>query len=140
MTQCTRKFKIHKKNFYTIPSTGMICKWKILSKTNAKCCLIIDDVKIDVPLKNSKIIDIAEIRKYIKELYPENEKQHMISRLEHLFYEQQLHAMAYYAHVNDEVFFSTIFTGNCKRIQLDFGKNGPEIIEVEETYIDRTNK
>lgn len=136
MVFSTRQYEIKKSDGYCIKQRGMVSKWKILTPTKKTCVLIIDDIPIITPqTKEKKIIDIKIIREYLKNIQPVDEITNTISRLESLFFEQQIHAMSYYHHVNDDVFSSTFFTANIKKLQLDFGKDGPETIKIEETYV-----
>lgn len=133
----TRKFTLHRDKQYTIPSTGMIQQWKIITPNAGKALLVIGENIVNIPRKDANVFNFKEIRKYISDIIPETCEQHMIARLEYLFYEQQIMAMPYYGHVDDDLFSTTLFTGDIKKVQLDFGSRGLDTVEIEETYITR---
>lgn len=140
MTYSTRQYEIKKENGYQIKQRGMVLKWKIITPTQKTCMLIVNGIPIITPqTKKDKVIDISVIRNYLRNIEPIDEKTNTIYRQESIFFEQQLHAMSYYHHVDDEVFRNTFFTPNIQTLQLDFGKDGPNVVKVEETYVTVSN-
>ena len=133
----TRNFTIHRDKNYTIPSTGMIVEWKITTPNAGKALLVIGENIVNVPRKDANVFNFKEIRNYIANIVPMTPQQHMMARLEYLFYEQQIMAMPYYGHVDDDVFSSTLFTGEIKSLQLNFGTRGLDKVEIQETYVER---
>ncbi len=127
----TRKYKIKKDQDYVVPSKGLILSWKIL---NCKFVpiLYINDKIIKYPRKDKNIISLKELRDYIRETYDSP----FLESLENVFYINQLYGIEFYKTLSNKDLFNSIFTRDIK-IQLHFGKNGPEEVEVEEEYWDR---
>jgi tRNA-binding EMAP/Myf-like protein len=135
----TRVYKVKKSEGYIIPSKGMICSWKVLDK---KCkivpCFCINDRIIISPRKNKKIIDIAELRNYIRNIdVPEEPHEIELDSFENLFYNYQLYGIQFYQTLTNKQLFDSLFTRDIKQIQISFGPNGPDEVEIEETYWDR---
>lgn len=133
----TRRYKVKKNQFYTIPSKGMIRSWRVVDDCKFIPILYIDDKIVRVPREDKNYISISHIRNYIRSLdAPESPVEVELDRLENVFYNHQLYGIEYYSTLTDKELFDCVFTRDIK-VQLSFGANGPEEVEIEEEYWDR---
>lgn len=133
-----RKYNIKKNDGYTVPSKGLIKSWRITDKTLKFIpLLIIDDHRIrGVPREDKFFIDIKEIREYIRDPNREPD-EYNLDNFESIMYINQLYALEFYESLSSKDLFSSLFTRDYKKIQLYFGVNGPDEVEIEEEFWDR---
>ena len=135
----TRRYKVKKSNGYTVPSKGMILSWRIVDE-NCKMIPIlqINGKTIRAPRSDKHFISISEIRNYIRNIeVPEEPHEIELDSFENLFYNYQLYGIEYYPTLTNKQLFDSLFTRDIKMIQLSFGVNGPDEVEVEEEFWDR---
>ena len=135
----TRKYKIKKDENYTIPSKGLIESWRLVDCINFIPILYINGKIIKFKRENKNIISIPELRNYIRNIDSEDENFILLDNLENVMYHEQLYALEYYQSLSNNDMFNSLFTKNLN-IQLSFGDYGPDEVEIEETYWDRTTK
>ena len=135
----TRKYKIKKDENYTIPSKGLIKSWRLVDCINFIPILYINGKIIKFKRENKNIISIPELRNYIRNIDIEDENFILLDNLENVMYHEQLYALEYYQSLSNNDMFNSLFTKNLN-IQLSFGDYGPDEVEIEETYWDRTTK
>lgn len=136
----TRQFKVKKDEGYGVPSKGLIKSWTVVDNSLKFIpILIIDDYKIrGVPRKNKFVISIEEIRSYIRN--PNRDPDEFnLDNFEAVAYINQLYALEFYKTLTDEQLFGSLFTRDYKTVQLSFGLNGPDEVEIEEEFWDRNN-
>jgi len=136
----TRRFIVKKNEGYGVPSKGLIKSWTVVQK-DLKFIpfLVIDDYLIrGVPRKDRLKIDIEEIRTFIRS--PDRDPdEYNLDNFESIAYINQLYALEFYKTLTNEQLFSSLFTRDYKKVQISFGKNGPDEVEIEEEYWDRNN-
>jgi len=135
----TRRYTVKKNEGYGVPSKGLIDSWAVVDKSiNFLPILIVDGYKVRTPRKNKHTISLEEIRSYIRN--PEREPdEHNLDNFESSMYINQLYALEFYKTLTDTQLFNSIFTRDYKSIQLSFGPNGPDEVEIEETFWDRNS-
>lgn len=136
----TRRFKVKKDEGYGVPSKGLIKSWTVVDKDLKFIpILIIDDYRIrGVPRDDRFTISIGEIRSYIRN--PEREQdEYNLDNFESIAYINQLYALEFYKSLTDKELFESLFTRDYKTIQISFGVNGPDEVEIEEEFWDRNN-
>lgn len=135
----TRRYKVKKSQDYTIPSKGMIRSWRMID-SNCKMIpiLYINGRVIRTPRSDKNLISISEIRNYIRGIeVPEEQYQIELDSFETLFYNYQLYGIEYYPTLTNQELFNSLFTRDIKKLQLSFGRNGPDEVEIEEEFWDR---
>lgn len=136
----TRRFNVKKEEGYGVPSKGLIKSWTVVDKElKFVPILIIDDYRVrGVPRKERLTISIGEIRSYIRQ--PDREPdEYNLDNFESIAYINQLYALEFYKTLTDEQLFSSLFTRDYKTVQISFGLNGPDEVEIEEEFWDRNN-
>lgn len=136
----TRRFSVKKEEGYGVPSKGLIKSWTVVDKTLKFIpILIIDDYRIrGVPRKDKLTISIEEIRSYIRN--PDRDPdEYSLDNFESIAYINQLYALEFYKTLTDAELFGSIFTRDYKTVQISFGLNGPDEVEIEEEFWDRNN-
>jgi hypothetical protein len=135
----TRKYKVKKNQGYTVPSKGLIRSWKMVDENcNISPVLYINNRIIDISRKDKNTVCIAEIRKFINDIdCPEEEYEQNLVSFGDLFYNYQLFSLPYYPKLSNNDYSSSLFTKDIKSIQLSFGEDGPNEVEIEEEYWDR---
>jgi len=136
----TRRFNVKKEEGYGIPSKGLIKSWTVVDK-NLKFVpiLVIDDYRVrGVPRKDKHTISVEEIRSYIRN--PDRDPDEFnLDNFESIAYINQLYALEFYKTLTDRELFNSIFTRDYKNVQISFGTNGPDEVEIEEEFWDRNN-
>lgn len=136
----TRRFFVKKNERYGVPSKGLIKSWTVVDKTLQFIpILVMDDYRIrGVPRKDKYTISIDEIRSYIRN--PDRDADNYnLDNFESVAYINQLYALEFYKTLTDRELFGSIFTRDYKTVQISFGENGPDEVEIEEEYWDRNN-
>jgi hypothetical protein len=160
MKLATRTFFLQKCQGYLVPSKGLIKSWKIITGWNKekKNVMIyeepteekkieikefpipkitLDNFILDIPHSDPYLIDWTTIRQFCRDLIPMSIEETRWDSFEQLLFGYQLYAVAHYQGVDS--FFDYIFTKDINKIIFDFG-DGPDEIEVEEVYWDRSSK
>lgn len=135
----TRRYKVKKSQEYTVPSKGLIRYWKMVDN-NCKFIpiLYINGRAIRTPRSDKNTISISEIRNYIRNLeYIESQQEHELELFEQLFFNNQLYGIEYYKTLTNKELSESLFTRDIKKLQISFGSNGPEEVEIEEEFWDR---
>jgi hypothetical protein len=135
----TRRYKVKKTEGYNVPSRGLIRSWKMIDD---KCkfipILYINGIPIRTPRSDKNLLSISEIRNYIRNLeYIESKYEHDLDLLEQLFFNNQLYGIEYYKTLTNKDLSESLFTRDLKKLQISFGSNGPEEVEIEEEFWDR---
>lgn len=136
----TRRFKVKKDEGYGVPSKGLINSWTVVDKElKFVPILIIDDYKIrGIPRKDRFTISIEEIRSYIRN--PDRDlDEYNLDNFESIAYINQLYALEFYKSLTNKQLFGSLFTRDYKTVQISFGINGPDEVEIEEEFWDRNN-
>ena len=123
-----------------IPSKGLIKSWRVVDTTLKFIpILIVDGYKVrGVSRKNRFLISMDEIRSYIRN--PEREESEFnLDNFESVAYINQLYATEFYKSLTDDDLFKSLFTRDYAKIQISFGENGPDEVEIEEEYWDRNS-
>lgn len=133
-----RIYKLKKNNNYKIPSKGLIQSWKVLN-CGFIPILVVNDYKIKHSRKQKELISIPELRKYIREIeFPQTQIEKELDNIENNFCMYQLYATEYYKTLPNEDLFNSLFTRDIN-VNLYFGPNAPDEIEIEEEYWDRNS-
>jgi hypothetical protein len=136
----TRRFVVKKNEGYGVPSKGLIKSWNVVQK-DLKFIpfLVVDEYLIrGVPRKDRLKIDIEEIRRFIRS--PDRDPdEYNLDNFESIAYINQLYALEFYKTLTDEQLFSSLFTRDYKKVQVSFGENGPDEVEIEEEYWDKND-
>lgn len=135
----TRRYKVKKSQDYTVPSKGLIRSWKMIDN-DCKFIpiLYINGRPIRTPRSDKNLLSIAEMRNYIRNLeYIESKHEHELDLFEQLFFNNQLYGIEYYKTLSNKDLSESLFTRDFKKLQISFGINGPEEVEIEEEFWDR---
>lgn len=135
----TRRFTVKKNENYSVPSKGLIRSWRMVDK-NSKFIpiLYINNRAVVTPRSDIRVVSIPEIRNYIRNMECTGEERQVeLDAFEQLFYSYQLYGIEYYPSLSNKELFDSLFTRDIKRLQLSFGKNGPDEVEIEEEFWDR---
>ena len=136
----TRRFNVKKEEGYGVPSKGLIKSWGVVDKTLKFIpILIIDGYKIrGVPRKDKFTLSIEEIRSFIRN--PDRDiDDYNLDNFESVAYINQLYAIEFYESLSNLQLFGSLFTRDYKTVQISFGDNGPDEVEIEEEFWDRNN-
>jgi hypothetical protein len=134
----TRKYKVKKSQDYTVPSKGLIISWKIIDDCKFVPILYINGRPIRTPRSNKNLLLVSEMRNYIRNLKTvETREEHELDLFEQLFFNNQLYGIEYYKSLSNTDLSNSLFTRDIKKLQISFGINGPEEVEIEEEFWDR---
>jgi len=129
----TRNLTLTKDTNYKINSKGLIRSWSI-NDCEISPKLLINGIHYELPRSNPQKICIKEIREYLQDV--EQILEPDLERLENQFYMQQLLCTEYYLGVSSKDLFTSLYTKDYE-INLDFGENSPENINITEEYWNR---
>jgi len=130
----TRTFKIYKKESYKIPSVGLLKSWTF-KNTSLIPRIVLNGHKIKFDFKDK--IDMAVLRNYIRNFYPEEPEDNELITLESKLYKEQLICLEFYKQIPLNKLYDCIFNRDIS-IEFDFGENQiPEELDIEEEYIER---
>lgn len=135
----TRRYKVKKSQGYGVPSKGLIRSWRMV---DPDCkfipVLYINNRKIRAPRSDRNLISIPELRNYIRDMdCPVEDYEFELDSFEQLFYHYQLFGIEFYKTLSNKDMFDSLFTRDIKQLQISFGENGPEEVEIEEEFWDR---
>ncbi len=139
----TRIYCLLPQDDFKVPSKGLIAGWKIIGglKPSYRPQLIINGVKVPTEWSSSdkSVLSIGDLRKYLRELYPDSEAENKLIQLEQHFLSLQIQAVQHYDLPTSE-FFNSMFTHGLDSLNFSFGKKKPKIIRVEESYYEAVRK
>lgn len=133
-----RKFTITKEGGYLVPSRGLIIEWRVADSSIKFVPILILDGHIvrGAPRANPHTINIKEIRSFARAV-DRIDDNYMLDNIESIMYIGQLYATEFYPTVTSRDLFDSVLTRDYKSVQLSFGVNGPDLVEIIETYWDR---
>jgi hypothetical protein len=138
----THKLKYTDKS-YTIPTKGLVVSWKQLN--GPLMDLYFGTTKIDYPRENLREWNMTDLRKYLRDLLPQDEYTTSLCSLEARFFSDQLTCFEFYKSLTDEQLSNALFTRDIPQIYFKIASTAsnitaPQELKIEEQYYNRTNE